>query len=135
MLKTAERARTAPRTSHKDAAIAFLRMTSSGRVRQAYEQYVGQHFKHHNPHYPGDAESLATGMEEMALKHPDLEFHVERALEDGDLVAVHSRVRLHPKEREFVTTHIFRFAGDRIVEFWDLAMEQPTNSPNENGLF
>jgi hypothetical protein len=31
--------------------------------------------------------------------------------------------------------HIFRFAGDRVVELWDVAQPLPADSPNENGAF
>ena len=31
--------------------------------------------------------------------------------------------------------HIFRFKGEEIAELWDIAMEQPGESPNENGMF
>ena len=31
--------------------------------------------------------------------------------------------------------HIFRFAGDRIVEMWDVGQEVPASSPNTNGMF
>jgi predicted SnoaL-like aldol condensation-catalyzing enzyme len=31
--------------------------------------------------------------------------------------------------------HIFRFEGDRIVEMWDVAMAQPQQVLNENGMF
>ena len=56
-------------------------------------------------------------------------------LEDGDLVAVHSRVRQKPGDLGAAVVHIFRFQGDRIVELWDMGQSVPENSPNENGMF
>jgi predicted SnoaL-like aldol condensation-catalyzing enzyme len=58
-------------------------------VREAYQKYIGRNFRHHNPFFRGDAASLRIAMEENAAKNPN---KVLRALEDGDLVAVHSRV-------------------------------------------
>jgi predicted SnoaL-like aldol condensation-catalyzing enzyme len=121
--------------SRKEAAVSFLRLVSSGKVREAFARYVGAGFRHHNPYFPGDAASLMAGMEENAARFPHKVFEPLRALEDGDLAAVHSRVRLAPGEPDIALVHIFRFAGDRVVEAWDLAQQAPQDSPNENGGF
>jgi predicted SnoaL-like aldol condensation-catalyzing enzyme len=54
-------------------------------------------------------------------------------LEAGDLVAVHSRVRLAPGEPEYALVHSFRFEGGRVAELWDIPMPVPENSPNQYG--
>jgi len=74
-------------------------------------------------------------MEEAAKKNPDKVLEVQRALEDGDLVAVHSRVRQKPADRGAAVVHIFRFEDDRIAELWDFGQPVPEDSPNENGMF
>ena len=51
-------------------------------------------------------------MKDNAKLSPNLVFEVKRALEDGDLVAVHSHVRQKPEDRGDVIVHIFRFEGD-----------------------
>ena len=122
-------------SDHKAAAVSFLRMASSGKVREAYDRFVGAGFRHHNPYFKGDVDSLRTAMEENAAKFPDRIFEVQRALEEGDLVAVHSRVRLQPNQPGVAAVHIFRFQGDRIVEAWDVGQAVPETSPNENGMF
>ena len=70
-----------------------------------------------------------------ARQNPQKRLDVQRALEDGDLVAVHSRVEHGPADRGVAVVHIFRFDGDRIVELWDLAQAVPERSPNANGMF
>lgn len=80
-------------TSNKDRAIAFLSLAASGRVDVAYRDHVSPRFRHHNPYFRGDAGSLKAAMAENAAKNPGKIFEVHRALEDGDLVAVHSHVR------------------------------------------
>jgi predicted SnoaL-like aldol condensation-catalyzing enzyme len=74
-------------------------------------------------------------MEENAHQNPDKRLEVLRALEDGDLVAVHSHVRQKPDDRGGAVVHIFRFEGDRIVELWDIGQPVPAESPNSNGMF
>src|SRR5947209_10564558 len=104
----------------KDLAISFLRLASSGNVRQAYETYVHADFRHHNPYFPGDRASLLAGMEENAVKFPKKEFEALRALEDGDLVAVQGRVRLTRTRLWVGRIHIFRLNDNQSCEKWEV---------------
>jgi predicted SnoaL-like aldol condensation-catalyzing enzyme len=121
--------------NHKEIAVSFLRLASSGRVREAYDRYVHPEFRHHNPYFKGDRESLLVGMEENAEIFPDKTFEPIRALEDGDFVAVHGKVRLKGGLPEIALIHIFRFEDDLIIEEWEAGQEAPEESPNENGMF
>ncbi len=121
--------------SHKEAAIDFLTLVASGKVREAYQRHVGPGFRHHNPFFRGDAASLMEGMEQNAIKNPNKVLEVQRALEDGQEVAVFSRIRQEPGDLGGAVVHIFRFDDDRIVEFWDIGQAVPENSVNENGMF
>jgi predicted SnoaL-like aldol condensation-catalyzing enzyme len=121
--------------SKKELATSFLRLVTSGRIREAFDRHVGPGFRHHNPYFKGDATSLMVAMEENETKFPNKAFAIQRAIQESDLVAVHSHVRLKPGELELAVVHIFRFQGDRIVELWDVGQQVPTDSPNENGMF
>jgi predicted SnoaL-like aldol condensation-catalyzing enzyme len=119
----------------KEIAISFLQLASSGKVREAYDLYVHPEFRHHNPYFKGDRESLLVGMEESAVEFQDKVFEPVRALEDGDFVAVHGKVRLALDMPEIALIHIFRFEGDFIIEEWEAGQAVPEESPNENGMF
>lgn len=119
----------------KNLAISFLTLASSGKTAEAFAKYIAPNFRHHNPHFKGDAPTLLAGMEANAAKFPNKTFEVQRALEEGDQVAVHSRVKLQPGMPEVAVVHIFRFQNDRIVEMWDVGQPAPENSPNEHGMF
>jgi predicted SnoaL-like aldol condensation-catalyzing enzyme len=121
--------------SHKESAVAFLKAVAAGRIREAYERHVGAGFKHHNPYFRGDTASLMKAMEENAKKNPDKVLEIHTALEENDHVAVFSRVRQNPHDLGGAVVHIFRFEGDRIVEFWDVGQEIPKDSVNEHGMF
>ena len=58
-----------------------------------------------------------------------------RAIEDGDLVAVHARIRHDSNDPGWSVIHIFRFEDDGIVELWDVGQEVTEKSPNELGMF
>jgi predicted SnoaL-like aldol condensation-catalyzing enzyme len=122
-------------TQNKEAVVSFLKMASSGDVREAYSKFVGPGFKHHNPYFEGSAETLMVAMEENARENPNKTLDVKRAIAEGDLVAVHSHVRLKPDDRGGAVVHLFRFEEGRIVELWDLGQEVPEQSPNQYGMF
>ena len=121
-------------TSRKQAAVSFLKLAASGKLDEAY-RLVGEKFRHHNAYFPGDAESLKAGMAAAHQQFPDTQLDVQRVIAEVDLVAVHSRVQHSPETPTIAVIHIFRFEDDRIAELWDVGMEAPKESPNENGLF
>ena len=121
--------------TRKQAAMSFLRDVAGGKVREAFAAQVAPNFRHHNPYFRGDANSLVAGIEESDRRNPQRTFDIQHALEDGDLVAVHSLVRLKPEDPGIAVVHLLRFQGDRIVELWDIAQVIPADSPNENGAF
>jgi predicted SnoaL-like aldol condensation-catalyzing enzyme len=121
--------------SQRDTAVAFLRHIGAGRIRQAFELQVAPHFKHHNPFSKGDGKSLAAGMEENEARFPGKILEIQRVVEEGTLVVVHSRLKLPQGAGELALVHIFRFEGKRIAELWDIAQPVPAESPNENGMF
>ncbi|TQK73877.1 putative SnoaL-like aldol condensation-catalyzing enzyme [Brevibacillus sp. AG162] len=123
------------KTSLKENAVSFLQLVASGNVREAYQKYTGPNFRHHNPFFRGDAHSLMLAMEENAAKNPNKILEVKRAIEEGDIVAVHSHVKQNQEDLGGVVVHIFRFQNDQIVEFWDVGQPIPDDSPNENGMF
>jgi predicted SnoaL-like aldol condensation-catalyzing enzyme len=119
----------------KEKAQDFLRLASKGQSREAFQLYVGENFKHHNVYFKGDGLTLMTAMEEAAKKNPDKIFEIQRALEDENLVAVHSHVRQTPNDLGVAVIHIFRFDQDKIVELWDFGQAVPADTVNENGMF
>ena len=121
-------------SGNKEIAISFLTEASAGNVDEAYRK-VSTNFRHHNAYFPGDTESLKQGMAEAHKQFPHTTLEVQHALEDGDIVAVHSRVSHGPDTADIAVVHLFRFTGDQIAELWDVGMEAPKEMPNKNGLF
>ncbi|MFM8367179.1 MAG: nuclear transport factor 2 family protein [Chloroflexota bacterium] len=116
-------------------AVSFLQLASSGKVREAFEKYIGNGFRHHNPFFEGSAGALQAGMEENARQSPDKVFTILRTVSEGDFVVTHSHVQQNPDQRGAVVVHIFRFENGRIVELWDVGQPIPESSPNQNGMF
>ncbi|WP_079908206.1 polyketide cyclase [Paenibacillus sp. 32352] len=123
------------KTSLKEKAVLFLQLVASGEVREAYQRYIGPGFRHHNPFFRGDADSLMLAMEENAAKNPYKILEVKLAIEEDGIVAVHSHVKQKQEDLGGAVVHIFRFHDGLIVEFWDVGQPIPEESPNENGMF
>ena len=121
--------------SKKEKAVSFLQLVASGKVREAYKSHIGHGFSHHNPYFRGDAESLMLAMEKDARTNPEKKLEVKHAIEEGDLVVVHSHVKQNPEDLGVALVHIFRFQDGRIIELWDLAQPVPEDLTNENGIF
>ncbi len=119
---------------NKETAINFLKFTSSGRVKDAYERFVHKDFIHHNAYFKGDRESLLKAMEESAKEFPEAQLSPIHVLEDENLVAVFSRINLNP-EMTFAVTHVLKFKDGKIIEAWETNQEMLNDSPNENGIF
>lgn len=121
--------------TQKQIAQHFLQLCAAGQSRAAFAQYAAEGFIHHNPWFKGDAHTLMVAMEDNARMNPGKVFTVQRALEDGNLVAVHSHVRQQPTDRGAAVVHIFRFEAGKIAELWDLGQPVPEADMNENGMF
>jgi len=121
--------------SNTETAIAFLKECAAGRAKDAFAAHVAPGLCHHNPHFAANPDTLAAAMDANAREFPEKTFEVQRSVEQGDLVMVHSRVRMTPNGEDIAVVHILRFSGDRIAELWDVATPVPPNSPNTNGAF
>lgn len=118
----------------RETAIEFLRHAASGEVDAAFA-LVAPDFRHHNPFFASDAASLQAGMRDNARRNPDKTFEVQRAIAEGNLVAVHSRIGMPSSGATIAVVHIFRFADGRIAELWDVGQPQPETMPNAAGMF
>ncbi|MGY3714638.1 nuclear transport factor 2 family protein [Sutcliffiella cohnii] len=112
-----------------------MQLVASGEVREAYRKYIGSNFRHHNPFFRGDADSLMIAMEENAIESPLKILEVKRVIEDGEIVAVHSHIKQNQADLGAAVVHLFRFENELIVELWDVGQPVPEDSPNENGVF
>jgi predicted SnoaL-like aldol condensation-catalyzing enzyme len=121
--------------ANRSMATEFLAAAASGHALEAMDRYAAPDFVHHNPYFPSDARSLATAMDDNARANPNKSLEVLRTIAEGQLVAVHSRVRQGPAEPPAPVVHILRFEDGHIREFWDIGQDVPLDSPNEAGPF
>ncbi|MCG7345970.1 nuclear transport factor 2 family protein [Sporosarcina sp. ACRSL] len=120
---------------NKNKAVDFLQLIVAGKIDEAYEKYVSTDLRHHNPYFPGDAESLKQAMKENDGRSPSKTLTVKLSIEEGDNVMVYSHIKQKPEDLGAAVVHIFRFSNGKIVEMWDVGQPVPEESPNENGMF
>lgn len=119
----------------KEIAQDFLLNVVIGQVRKVFDKYVSETFIHHNVYLKGDRLSLMAAMEENAITNPEKVFEIQRAIEEGDLVAIHSRIRNIENRKDIAVIHIFKFENNKIIELWDFGQTAPDYMVNENGMF
>ena len=120
-------------TDLKARAIEFLQQAASGRAHAEAATHLAPGFRHHNPHFAGDGESLLTAMDKNAAQFPGTRLEVVHALQDGDMVSTLCKVQHTPDEAGYAVAHVFRFENGKIAELWDLAQEIPKETPNQYG--
>jgi predicted SnoaL-like aldol condensation-catalyzing enzyme len=120
--------------TRKEIALLFIQRAAFGSVEEAFGM-VTPDFRHHNPYFAAGADALKVAMAESAIRHADKRLDVQRALEDGDFVAVHSRIVMQREQPGHSVVHIFRFEGDKIAEMWDIGQDVPVETPNGDGMF
>ncbi len=121
--------------SLKSNAVEFLEMVIGGNIDEAYDKFVNPKGKHHNPYFPPGFSALKKAMKENHEQFPDKKYLVKNVIGEGNMVAVHSHLRMKDGEPGMIVVHIFRFEGDKIVEFWDCGQVLEADSPNKDGAF
>lgn len=120
---------------NKEAAVEFLKMVIAGDIDQAFAKHVDMKGKHHNIFTPAGFAALKKGMMDNETQFPHKKFDIKHVVEESDMVAVHSHLALKTGELELGVVHWFRFEGNKIVEFWDLAQQAPKEVVNKDGMF
>lgn len=130
--------------ARKDVAVEFLRLIGSGKPKEGLKFFAAD-CKTHNPYVTGGMDALIDAMiavqkqgSEGILKgsKADFKLSIRHVLADGDLVAVHTQLSSSkPSEGGLRQIHLFRFGGDKIVEYWDITQMVSENAPNAAGAF
>jgi predicted SnoaL-like aldol condensation-catalyzing enzyme len=102
-------------------------------VRTAFDTYVAEDYVQHNPGLPDGRDAARDPLARM-FADPGFSPEVVRLLVDGDLCAVHLRISRDGVPVAAVVD-LYRAAGDRVVEHWDVIQPWPATSANDHPLF
>ena len=130
--------------ARKDIAVEFLNLIALGRPKDGLF-FFDPDCRTHNPYMVGGMKELIDAIiavqkqgAEGILKGSKADFKliIKQVLADGDVVAVHTLLAgSNPKDGGLRQVHLFRFQGDKIVEYWDITQDIPMNAPNAAGAF
>lgn len=128
-------------TDRKNIVVEYFKLVGSGKFKEGL-RYFAPDCKTHNPFVRGGMDVLTDAMmaagKDMTQQLSEPEFAVKHVLVDGDLVAVHTQLlnsRSKPSEGGLRQVHLFRFEGDKIVEYWDITQQVLATMPNASGAF
>jgi predicted SnoaL-like aldol condensation-catalyzing enzyme len=128
----------------KEAAIKFLSLIAAGRPKDGLVFFTADCITH-NPYTAGDMDALTDAMIAVQKQGSpgivkgstvDFKLSIRQVLAEGDLVAGHTTLSSsNPSAGGLRQIHLFRFKGDKIVEYWDITQFIPEGAPNAAGAF
>ena len=128
-------------TEHKNVAMEYFKLISAGKYKEGL-RFFAPDCKTHNPFISGSMENLTDAMiaasKDIGAQNTEPEFAVKHVLADGDLVAAHTELlnsQSKPSKGGLRQVHLFRFEGDKIVEYWDITQQVLPNMANASGAF
>lgn len=105
------------------------------KVDEAVDTYFAPDYIQHNPLVPTGSAPMRNFFKGFYAANPGATIEISHVLADGNLVAVHYRFKVKPEDRGMAVVDIFRVAGGKIVEHWDVGQPVPEKSANDNGMF
>ena len=128
-------------TVRKNIINEYFRLIGAGMFKDGL-RFFAPDCKTHNPYVAGGMDVLTEAMiaasKNMNTQGSQSEFLIKHLLAEADIVAVHTQLlnsKSNPGEGGLRQVHIFRFEGDKIVEYWDITQQILPSMPNAGGAF
>jgi predicted SnoaL-like aldol condensation-catalyzing enzyme len=120
---------------NKKTVAAFYDAVLNQKDFDKASQYLGSHYKQHNPIAADGAEGLKGFIAFLKEKFPNNRSEIKRIFADGDYVIVHVHAVREPGTRGNAIIDIFRLDNGKVVEHWDAVQPIPEKAANDNGMF
>jgi len=128
----------------KEAAVKFLSLIAAGKPKDGLVFFIPDCITH-NPYTAGDMDALTDAMIAVQKQgsagivkgsSADFKLSIRQVLAEGDFVAVHTTLSgSNPAAGGLRQMHLFRFKGDKIVEYWDITQFIPEAALNAAAAF
>jgi predicted SnoaL-like aldol condensation-catalyzing enzyme len=116
--------------------VAFMDLVfNQKKVKEGFDKYVGDKYIQHNPIAPDGAQAAVEVLGKALVALPGWTYDFKHAYVDGDIVVLHSHVKMKADDRGMAVVDIFRFEKGKIVEHWDVVQPIPEKSANNNTMF
>jgi predicted SnoaL-like aldol condensation-catalyzing enzyme len=101
----------------------------------ALDRYVGPTYTQHNPMATDGKETLRALFGPYFQAHPGYHATIARSAAEGDLVFLHVHAQESPDDRGRAVVDIFRVAGGKVVEHWDVVQPVPDKTASGHPMF
>jgi predicted SnoaL-like aldol condensation-catalyzing enzyme len=126
----------------REIALSFFRLIAPPEGPMAALRIFDPKCRHHNPYCAPGMKAL---FREMAKVQQDMEankmppdpvFKIKHVMVDGKMVVIHTTLQSKSKRtRGFRQIHMFRFKGDKVVEYWDVTQMVPKDAKYPKNMF
>jgi predicted SnoaL-like aldol condensation-catalyzing enzyme len=125
--------------SRKEIVADFFRLIGEGRPRDGLKYFEADCVQH-NPYVHGGMSALLDSMASVQKESPEFSepnILLKHVIEEGDVVIAHTQILFSkgdPGKGGLRQAHVFRFKGDKVVEYWDITqviqpeMSNPANA-------
>ncbi len=120
---------------NKQTVIAFYEAGLNKKDFATASQYLGLHYKQHNPRAADGAEGFKNFINFLKENVPDSHSVIKHIFADGDFVILHVHKTTSPSDRGVAIVDIFRLEHGKIVEHWDVTQEIPETTASGNPMF
>jgi predicted SnoaL-like aldol condensation-catalyzing enzyme len=126
-------------TNHKNIVLEYFQLIAQGKFKEGL-RFFAPDCKTHNPYVAGSIIDLVDAMiaASKGMSTPEADFAVRHVLAEGDFVAAHTELlanKSKPDEGGLRQVHLYRFEGDKIIEYWDITQNITNNMLNAAGAF
>jgi len=121
--------------SNREIVTRFVNLFCGHHVREAFMTYVAPGYIQHNPLAADGRDAAVAALEPFFASQPNMRCEIQRILVDGNLAAVHYRLRMNPADRGAAVVDILRLENGMIVEHWDVFQPVPEHSANPHPMF
>ena len=126
----------------KQIALSFFELIAPPDGPMAALRIFDPKCKHHNPY---SAQGMKSLFKEMSRAQQDTEhehmprdpvFSIRSVVADGNMVIVYTTMQSKSKQTVgFRQVHMFRFKGNKVIEYWDVTQTIPKGSNYPENFF
>ena len=115
---------------------AYMNEVWVNRNIEAISKYISEEqFIQHNPHLDNGLAALQEFLPHLFNNlMPEGSWEIKRVIAEQDLVVVHSLAKPTPAALGMAVVDIFRVAGQKIVEHWDVTTDIPEKTVSGNPI-
>ena len=113
-------------TNQKKIVSEYYKLIKEGKFKEGL-RFFSSDCKTHNPFVAGNMENIINAMiaanKDYGTKYPEAQFELKQVLGESDFVAAYTQLMASPTtpaEGGLRQMHLFRFEGDKIIEYWDI---------------